>query len=328
MQYQILGDTGVKVSRLCMGTMTFGKESDKATSSAVFHRCREAGINFFDCADVYVGGESERILGELIATCRDEVIITSKVWGRMGSDLNARGSSRRHIMAALEASLQRLKTDYIDLYFLHHFDPDTPLEESLRALEDLITQGKILYAGVSNFAAWQVMKVLGIGAQKGWNRLKCIQQMYSGVKRQAEVEILPMAQTENIGVVTYSPLAGGLLTGKYGTNQQYASGRFAESRMYQQRYSEEWVCEVAQEFVGFAREQGVHPASLAVAWVAHHPAVTAPIIGARSVEQLEPSLKAFDIDMTPDLYARICELSPTPPLAHDRSEEVKTTPAK
>jgi aryl-alcohol dehydrogenase-like predicted oxidoreductase len=142
--------------------MTFGKEADKAASTAIFDRCREVGINFFDCADVYAGGESERILGELIAGCRDEVMVASKVYGQMGTDLNARGSSRRHMMAAVEASLKRLNTEYIDLYYLDHVDQDTPVEESLRALDDLVSQGKILYAGASNFAAWQIVKALGI----------------------------------------------------------------------------------------------------------------------------------------------------------------------
>ncbi len=324
MEYRLLGNTGVKVSRLCMGTMTFGREADKAASVAMFRRCREVGINFFDCADVYAEGEAERILGELIADCRDEVIITSKVYGKMGSDLNARGTSRRHIMAAVEASLKRLNTEYIDIYFLHHFDNDTPLEESLRALDDLVSQGKILYTGASNFAAWQIMKAFGISAKEGWSSLKCLQPMYNLVKRQAEVEILPMAQSEHLGVITYSPLGGGLLTGKYGTGQQLTSGRFASVEMYQKRYSEEWMYETAQQFTAFAKEHEFHPASLAVAWVANHPAVTAPIIGAWNGEQLEVLLKSIEIEMTSELYAQISKLSPTPPPATDRSEEVKS----
>jgi aryl-alcohol dehydrogenase-like predicted oxidoreductase len=324
MEYHLLGNTGVKVSSLCMGTMTFGREADKATSAAMFRRCRESGINFFDCANVYAKGESERILGELIADCRDEVIITSKVWGKIGSDLNARGTSRRHIMAAIEASLKRLNTEYIDMYFLHRFDYDTPLEELLRALDDLVTQGKILYTGASNFAAWQVMKALGISAKEGWSSFKCIQPMYNLVKRQAEVEILPMAQSEQLGVITYSPLGGGLLTGKYGTGQQAIAGRFASTEVYQKRYGAEWMYKTAQQFTAFAKDHGFLPVSLAVAWVAHHPAVTCPIIGARNIEQLEDSLKAIEIEMTSELYTRITELSPTPPPATDRSEEVQS----
>jgi aryl-alcohol dehydrogenase-like predicted oxidoreductase len=168
------------------------------------------------------------------------------------------------------------------------------------------------------------MKGLGISLQEGWNTFKCTQPMYNLFKRQAEVEILPMAQSENLGVMTYSPLAGGLLTGKYGTSQRSEPARFDNDKMYQDRYGEKWMHKAAQQFADLARKYGFHPASLAVAWVGHHPAVTAPIIGARNVEQLEDSLKAAEIKMTPELYAQISKLSPTPPPAHDRSDEVKS----
>jgi aryl-alcohol dehydrogenase-like predicted oxidoreductase len=286
----------------------------------MFHRCREAGINFFDCANVYAEGRSEEILGKLIAAGRDELIITSKVYGATGTDINARGSSRRHIRAAVEASLRRLDTDYIDIYFLHHFDQDTPLEETLRALDDLVREGKILYPAASNFAAWQVAKALGISAREGWARFECIQPMYNLTKRQAEVELLPMAQSEQIGVITYSRLGGGLLSGKYGSSRRPASGRLMENQMYQTRYGDAGYYDVAERFTAFARERDLEPASLAVAWVASHPAVTAPIIGARNLEQLEGSLKALDIDMT-ELRAQISALAPEPPPATDRNEE-------
>jgi aryl-alcohol dehydrogenase-like predicted oxidoreductase len=287
----------------------------------MFERCREAGINFFDCANVYAGGRSEEILGRLIRPCRDEVIVTSKVYGATGPDVNARGASRRHIRAAVEASLRRLNTDYIDIYFLHHFDQDTPLEETLRALDDLVREGKILYPAASNFAAWQVAKALGISVRQGWARFECIQPMYNLVKRQAEVELLPMAQSERVGAITYSPLGGGLLSGKYGAARRPEAGRLVENQMYQRRYGEGLYYDVAERFTSFARERGWEPASLAVAWVASHPAVTAPIIGARNLDQLEGSLKSLDIPMTPELRAEVAALSPAPPLATDRSEE-------
>ena len=164
MEYKLIGRTGVKVSPLCFGTMSFGGDADKATSQALFHRCREAGINFFDCADVYQAGAAEEILGELVAPCRNELVLTSKVFFPTGEDVNARGASRRHITASIEASLKRLKTDHLDFYFIHHFDADTPLEETLRAMDDLVRWGKILYPAASNFAAWQVAKALGISA--------------------------------------------------------------------------------------------------------------------------------------------------------------------
>lgn len=321
MDYRFLGSTGIQVSELCFGTMSFGGDADEATSAAMFHRCREAGINFFDCANVYEGGRSEEILGRLIADCRDEVVITSKVYFPMGDDLNARGASRRHIMQAVEGSLRRLDTDYIDVYFIHRFDDTTPLEETLRALNDLVRQGKILYPAASNFAAWQAAKALGLSAQEGWAPFEVIQPMYNLVKRQAEVEILPMAQSEGLGVIPYSPLGGGLLTGKYGPETRPDAGRLVENDIYQMRYGGEWMYDVAARFTTFAREHGYDPVSLAVAWVGSHPAVTAPIIGARSVEQLDGSLASVDIDVTPELRAEISALSPTPPPATDRDEE-------
>ena len=318
MAYKLLGNTGVKVSPLCMGTMTFGKEADEAASAAIFNRCREAGINFFDCANVYAEGESERILGDLIQGCRDEVVITTKVFGRIGTDINAGGTSRRHIMASVEQSLRRLKTDYIDIYFLHHFDEETDMEDSLRALDDLVKQGKILYPAASNYAAWQTMKARAISRREGWSPFRCIEPMYNLVKRQAEVEILPMAASENLAVIPYNPLAGGILTGKYLQDQPLSAGRLVENSEYQKRYGDPRIQETVRKFVQFAQEHGYRPAALAVAWVSHHPAVTAPIIGARNTEQLEDSLKSLELDMTPELYRQISELSVAPPLATDR----------
>jgi len=321
MDYRVLGRTGVKVSRLCFGTMSFGGDADEETSAAMFHRCREVGINFFDCADVYAGGRSEEILGKLIADCRDEIVLTSKVHFPTGDDVNARGLSRRHTLLAVEASLKRLGTDRLDLYFVHGFDPDTPVEGTLRALDDLVRQGKILYPAVSNWAAWQIAKALGISAREGLARFECIQPMYNLVKRQAEVEILPLAQAEQVGVISYSPLGGGLLTGKFGATRRPESGRLVENQMYVKRYVDPAYYEVAERFTAHAQERGAHPVTLAVAWVMAHPGVTAPIIGARNLEQLEASLAALDVEMTPEWRAEISALSTEPPLATDRSEE-------
>jgi aryl-alcohol dehydrogenase-like predicted oxidoreductase len=322
MKYNFLGSTGVQVSQLCFGTMSFGGDADQETSAALFHRCRDAGINFFDCANVYERGRSEEILGDLMADCRDELVITSKFRFPMGDGPNQSGASRRHIMAAVEGSLKRLNTDRIDLYFIHHFDADTPLESTLRTFDDLVTQGKILYPAVSNFAAWQIAKALGISAREGWARFECIQPMYNLVKRQAEVEILPLAKSENLGVIPYSPLGGGLLTGKYGLSRRPESGRIVENSMYKIRYGEEWLFDTAEKFTAFAQDNGYDPAALAVAWTAAHPAITAPIIGARNLSQLEGSLKSLEIEMTPDLHSAISALSINPPIATDRSEEL------
>ncbi len=320
MDYKILGKTGIKVSSLCMGTMTFGKEADEKTSAALFNHCREAGINFFDCANIYAGGRSEEILGRLINKCRDEVILTSKVYFQTGEDINKRGASRYHIHQAIEASLQRLQTDHIDIYFIHRFPEETPLESVLSTMENLIRQGKILHIGVSNFAAWQVAKALGISALHSWNRIEVIQPMYNLLKRQAEVEILPMALSEDVGVMTYSPLAAGLLTGKYNIDKK-SEGRLSSNKMYQARYGDDYLYSVAGDFAEFANLHGYDPAALAIAWVASHPAVTAPILGARSLAQLEGSLKSLEIEITPELRAKTSSLSPTPPLATDREEE-------
>jgi aryl-alcohol dehydrogenase-like predicted oxidoreductase len=257
----------------------------------------------------------------LIAPCRDEVVITSKVYFPTGADINARGASRRHIRAAVEASLKRLNTDYLDVYFIHHFDDTTPLEETLSALDDLVRAGKILYPAASNFAAWQVAKALGISAREGWARFECIQPMYNLTKRQAEVELLPMALSEQLGVISYSPLGGGLLSGKYGATRRPDAGRLLENQMYQTRYGDAFYYDVAERFTNFARERGLHPASLAVAWVASHPAITAPIIGARNLEQLEDALRSTEIAMTAELRAEISALSPEPAPATDRNEE-------
>jgi aryl-alcohol dehydrogenase-like predicted oxidoreductase len=321
MEYRILGRTGVKVSQLCFGTMSFERDADEETSAAMFHRCREAGINFFDCANVYSTGRAEEILGQLIADCRNELVITSKVGFPMGSGVNESGLSRRHVTMAIEDSLRRLGTDRVDVYFFHKFDPDTPIEESLRAVDDLVRQGKVLYPAVSNWAAWQIAKALGVSAREGLARFECIQPMYNLAKRQAEVEILPLAQAEQLGVISYSPLGGGLLTGKYGVDQRPESGRLVENEMYMKRYGPEAYYEIAERFTAYARNQGFHPVTLAVAWVMSHPGVTAPIIGARNLDQLESSLAAVEVEMTPAWRAEISALSIEPPPATDRLEE-------
>lgn len=321
MKYKSLGRTGVLVSELCFGTMSFGSEADEAEATRMFNRCREAGVNFFDCSNNYGEGRAEEILGKLIHGCRDDVIITSKVSQRVGKDMNALGSSRRHIMLAVEQSLLRLKTDRVDVYFIHHFDPLTEMEETLRALDDLVHQGKVLYLGVSNWAAWQIAKALGISKKDGLARFECIEPMYNLLKRQAEVEILPLAESEKLGVIAYSPLAAGLLTGKYSQGSKPSSGRIVEKEQYSQRYSSTLYYDIAERFANFAQKLGVNPATLAISWVRSHPAITAPIIGARNVTQLESSLAAAEFIMEPEIYNQISSLSIRPGNATDRLEE-------
>jgi aryl-alcohol dehydrogenase-like predicted oxidoreductase len=321
MNYKPLGNTGVLVSELCLGTMTFGNETDETEATRMFNKCRDNGINFFDCSNNYNDGNSEIILGKLIHNCRDEVVITSKVSQRIGSDINALGSSRRHIMLAIEQSLSRLKTDRIDLYFIHHFDPLTPMEETLRTLDDLVHQGKVLYLGVSNWAAWQIAKALGISAKNGLARFECIEPMYNLLKRQVEVEILPLAQSEKLGVIPYSPLGAGLLTGKYSNIATPGTGRIVEKKQYSQRYSNPRYYEIAEQFTNYAKKLGVNPGTLAISWTMSNPAITAPIIGARNITQLEDSLAAVNFRMTPEIRTQITELSDSPGNATDRLEE-------
>lgn len=324
MQYRVLGNTGVRVSSICFGTMTFGREADKATSAAMFHKCRDAGVNFFDTANAYGTGLSEEILGSLIADCREELVIATKGFFRVGPGINDWGSTRRHLTRAVEDSLRRLGTDRVDVYFLHDFDRRTPIEETLRVLDDLVRAGKILYPAASNFAAWQVAKALGISALHDWARFACIQPMYNLLKRQAEVELLPMAESESVGVVPYNPLAGGLLTGKFGRGKAPADARLSTDERYQSRYTLDYRDDVLEAFNAFAAKHGVHPATLSVAWVANHPAVTSAIIGARSPDQLDATLAAGEFAMPPELRAEISALSPTPPPATDRSEAGRT----
>lgn len=321
MEYKWLGRTGIKVSELCFGTMSFGGDADEKESAKMYAATRDRGINFFDCANAYSRGKAETILGKLMASERDDLIITSKCFNPMSDDINSRGGNRRNILSAVEASLKRLNTDRLEVLFMHRWDAVVPLEETLRALEQLVTDGKVLHLGASNYSAWQVAKGLGISERMGWSRFDVIQPMYSLVKRQAESEIFPLAEAENLGVMTYSPVGGGLLSGKYGPGQRPDQGRLMSNKEYTARYGEDWVFETAGQFTELAKSKGVHPVSLAVAWAAAHPAVTCPIIGARSLEQLQPSLESTDIDMTPDLHAEIAALSRTPPPATDRLEE-------
>jgi aryl-alcohol dehydrogenase-like predicted oxidoreductase len=321
MEYRFLGRTGVRVSRICFGTASFGPEIDEQDFAAVFHRCRDAGINFFDTSNAYYAGHSEEVLGTLIGGCRNEIVLSSKVAIPTGADVNARGLSRRHIMLAIENSLKRLRTDRLDLYYMHQFDSNASIELTLRALDDLVQQGKIVYPAVSNWAAWQIATALGISAREGLARFECVQPMYNLVKRQAEVEILPLAQAERLGVAVYSPLGGGLLTGKYDTTHRPADGKLAWDPQFAARYGEAVCFETAERLTAHAKQQGVHPGALAIAWVVSHPAVTAAIIGARNVAQLEDSLGALEVHMTPEWRDKISALSVEPPVATDRRDE-------
>jgi aryl-alcohol dehydrogenase-like predicted oxidoreductase len=249
------------------------------------------------------------------------VVIASKAYFPTGPDPNARGSSRYHLVRSVEASLRRLATDRIDLFYLHRFDDETSLEETFRAVDDLVRRGLVLYPAVSNFAAWQAVKALAVCERKNLAPPVAVQPMYNLVKRQVEVEILPMCGAEGIGVIPYSPTGGGLLTGKFAAGERPAAGRLVENKAYRYRYGDARYVEIAERFTALARERGHHPAALAISWVAAHPAVTSVLLGARTLEQLEPLLGALDIAMDAELYQAIAALSPAPAPPTDRNEE-------
>lgn len=319
MEYKTVGKTGIKVSNLCFGAMSFGGDADEEMSEKMFNECLEAGINFFDTADMYANGRSEEILGKLMKGKRDELVITSKIYypASEAPDINGQGLSRKHIMTGVEKSLRRLQTDYIDFYLMHYFDENTDLELLLKTLDDLQREGKILYAGVSNWAAWQIMDGLGISEKELLSRFEIVEPLYNLVKRQAEVEILPMAKNKQLGVIPFSPLGGGLLTGKYQKKQ--SQGRLIENNINKKRYENDF--DTANKFVAYANEHDIDPATLAVAWVASHPAVTAPIIGARNVDQLKSSLAAAEFKMTADMRNELDALSEAPVPANGKTEE-------
>ncbi|MEM8630949.1 MAG: aldo/keto reductase [Pseudomonadota bacterium] len=303
-------DLSSTASPLAFGTMQFGGGADETASRAMYDACRAAGITHFDTAYVYTDGASERLLGTFAVPERENVYIATKV-------NYAGGNGRASIHASLDESRKRLSMDIIDLLYLHRFDANVPLEESFETLAALQTEGKIRHIGVSNFAAWQVMRAQAICARLG-TRIDAIQPMYNLVKRQAEVELLPMCASEGISAFPYSPLGGGLLTGKYVGG---GAGRITENKMYAARYAPDWMHAAAEALAQRAAALGVSPATLAVAWAKATPGVTAPIISAKSTEQLAPSLAALDYQMPPELYADIASLSPAPPPATDRLEE-------
>lgn len=316
-----LGRTGVKVSRVALGAMSFGGDADEATAADIWRAARDAGVNLIDTADVYNEGRSEEIVGRLMRSERDQIVLATKAYFPTGKGPNDRGSSRYHLVRAVEASLRRLATDRIDLYYLHRFDDVTDIGETLRAVDDLVRAGKILYPAVSNFAAWQVAHALGIARAEGYAPVVALQPMYNLVKRTAEIELLPMAQALGVGVIVYSPTGGGLLTGKYGANRAPASGRLLDTKMYSVRYGDRALYAIADDFTALAAELGHEPATLAVAWAASHPAVTSVLVGGRNLEQLRPTLAAATLELDEATRARISALSPPPPPATDRNEE-------
>jgi len=313
MRIRKLGRTGLKVSNLCLGAMTFGNQQwgcDEATSKAIVDRFLEAGGNFIDTADVYVSGVSEEITGRAIRDKRQSLVLATKVAGPMGGGSNDLGLSRKHILDAIEASLRRLGTDYIDVYQVHAYDPTTPLDETLGALDDCVRSGKVRYAGCSNYSAWQLMKANALARELGTARFDCLQPQYSLICRFIEREHLPLCIEEGIGVIPWSPLAGGLLTGKMGKGQEPPEGsRASVDTMNQERFSSERNLEIADVVAQVARILGKTSSQVALAWVTRQEGVTSTIFGARTLEQLEDNLGAADLTLDEEAIGRLEEIS-------------------
>ena len=302
--------SGAVVSRFCFGAMQFGGRADERASVAMYEASRQAGINFFDTAFAYTDGNSQRILGSLVGKERDDIYLATKIAA-------SGGAGAENIQKQFDVCRSLLGMDVVDALYLHRWDDETALEETFQAMVKLQLKGQIRHIGVSNYAAWQVMKAQAVAARMG-ARIELIQPMYNLVKRQVEVEILPMAMDQDISVASYSPLGGGLLTGKY---RNGSDGRLKQDDMYAARYGQEWMYQAASDLCDIADELEVSPATLAVSWVARNPAITHPIISARTEEQLRPSLAAMAFEMDDTLYNRITALSPTPAPATDRLEE-------
>ena len=316
MEYRPFGRTGVKVSSLTLGCMMFGGKTGPEDSYAIIDRAIDAGINVLDTANVYSRGRSEEVTGQALRRNgkRDRVFLATKVHGRMDDDdPNAAGTSRRHIVEQCEASLRRLGTDWIDLYQLHRPRPEIAIDETLRALDDLVTSGKVRYIGTSTFAAWQVVEALWASRDLGLHRFVSEQPPYNILDRRVERELLPMARTYGIATIPWSPLAGGLLTGKYTRDQPTPPGtRFADvdtNPVYRSRYVE-GVFDVAEGITALADAKGCAPSQLALAWCVNQPGVTSPIIGPRTMDQLEDNLAALDVALTDDDRATIDRLVP------------------
>jgi len=305
----LTSSNGTPAGHYAFGTMQFGGSADEAASAAMFEASRAAGITHFDTAFIYTDGASEQILGRLAAPERDSLTIATKV--------AFRGGDASELQRQFDICRRRLDMDVVDILYLHRYDGEAPFEHVMDTFAGFREAGQIRYIGLSNLAAWQVMKMQAVARGMGL-RIDIIQPMYNLVKRQAEVEILPMASDQGIAVAPYSPLGGGLLTGKYLRGE---TGRLRENSMYADRYAPDWMSDAARGLVEIAAREGVDPATLAVAWVARHPTAPWPILSARSVEQLAPSLAAIDFRMSDALYAEISALSPAPPPATDRLEE-------
>jgi len=324
MKLNPLGRTGIFVSELCLGTMTFGGAEEgmwgkigrlqQEEAERIVVGALDAGINFIDTADVYAGGRSEEITGQALRNLkvpRERVVVATKVFGETGPGANMRGATRSHIVAALQASLKRLQLDHVDLYQIHGFDPATPIEETVRALDTMVQHGHVRYVGVSNWAAWQIMKALGTAERLGLARFESLQAYYTIAGRDLERELVPMLKSEGLGLLVWSPLAGGFLSGKYGRDRQGDAGSRRTAFDFPPVDKERaFDCIDAMREIATAR--GVSVAQIALAWLLHQPAVTSVIIGAKKPEQLADNIGATRVELGADELARLDAVSKLP----------------
>ncbi|NML65501.1 aldo/keto reductase [Hymenobacter sp. RP-2-7] len=325
MKYNLLGNTGLKVSELCLGTMTFGRQGgrfaaingvDQAGADALLKRSLDAGVNFIDTANVYTEGQSEEMTGQAIrnlGVSRDDLVLATKVRGKMGDGPNDSGLTRKHIMQQAEASLKRLGTDYLDLYQIHSYDPLTPLQETLRALDDLVRQGKVRYIGASNVAAWQLMKALDISHYQHLERFVSLQAYYTIAGRDLERELVPLLLDQQVGLMVWSPLAGGFLSGKYTRENQQGEGRRGSGSFDFPPVNKDLAFNVLDKLRPLAEAKGSTVAALALAWLLHQPVVSTVIIGAKKMNQLDDNLTAVDVQFTPDELKELDEVSQLAP---------------
>lgn len=331
MKIKHLGRTGLQVSEICLGTMTFGNQCDEPTSHAIMEKAFERGVTFFDTADVYplgstpeTVGRTEKYVGNWLRPGkREQIVLATKFNGKMGKGPNEKGGSRKHIVQAVEASLRRLQTDYIDLYQMHAPDPETPLDETLRALDDLVHSGKVLYIGCSNYPAWLLTKALWTSDSLGLARFDCVQPRYNLLFRHIEAELLPLAADQGIGVISYNPLAGGVLTGRYQPGETPSEGtRFTlqhAGTIYQARYWQDPQLQAAAKLKLVCQERGLDLAQVALAWVLAQPAITSAILGASRAGQLDQTLPAVDLMLDEQILAACNDVWYQLPRERDRT---------